>query len=114
MAITTHILDVSRGKPAANVTVVLEHFVLSSGIWQHVGTVQTNADGRTPALTGPSHAVVAGKYRLTFQTGDYCAAHNMETFYPEVQVQFTVRNPTEHHHVPLLLSPFGYSTYRGS
>jgi 5-hydroxyisourate hydrolase len=111
-AITTHVLDISRGRPAAGVPIVLE---LRSGAdaWQERGRGATDADGRLPdLLVGP---LEAGVYRLTFDTGAYFTAQGVEAFfYPLVTVVFEVRNSGQHHHVPLLLSPYGYSTYRGS
>jgi 5-hydroxyisourate hydrolase len=105
--ITTHVLDTSRGCPAAGVPVVLERFVDSD--WQSVGRGVTDADGRSRDLL--SSAPDAGRYRLTFDTGTYLGEAG---FYPEVSVTFVVEPGQDHYHVPLLLSPFGYSTYRGS
>jgi 5-hydroxyisourate hydrolase len=102
--ITTHVLDTSRGRPAAGVPVVLERAVDSS--WQAIGRGTTDADGRARDLL--SSAPEDGRYRLTFDTGAY------SRFYPEVAVTFEVEGGEDHYHVPLLLSPFGYSTYRGS
>ena len=104
-AITTHVLDVSRGRPARGVADVLER----------VGTPRatTDSDGRVKAFTPPP-SLEPGTYRLTFDVGPYFANAGVETFYPHVVVEFDVRDATQHHHVPLLLSPFGYSTYRGS
>ena len=108
--ITTHVLDTSRGCPAAGVPVVLERAVDSG--WESVGRGTTDADGRARALL--SSAPQAGRYRLTFETGAYFEAAGGAGFYPEVSVTFLVERGQEHYHVPLLLSPFGYSTYRGS
>jgi len=102
--ITTHVLDTSRGRPAAGVPVVLERAVNSG--WETVGSGTTDTDGRARDLL--SSALEAGRYRLTFDTGAY--SH----FYPEVTITFVVDGGEDHYHVPLLLSPFGYSTYRGS
>jgi 5-hydroxyisourate hydrolase len=104
--ITTHVLDTSRGRPAVGVPVVLERFVDSS--WEPVGRGSTDADGRARDLL--SSVPEAGRYRLTFDTDAYLPAG----FYPEVSVTFVVDPGQDHYHVPLLLSPFGYSTYRGS
>ena len=103
-------LDTSRGCPAAGVSVVLE-FAVDSG-WQPVGRGTTDADGRVNGLL--SSAPEGGRYRLTFDTGAYFRGVNETGFYPEVSVTFVVEPGQEHYHVPLLLSPFGYSTYRGS
>jgi 5-hydroxyisourate hydrolase len=109
--ITTHILDTSRGRPAASVAVTLER-EFGDG-WQAVGEGRTDEDGRLRNLMSADEELSVGAYRLTFDTGSYFAAHNRETFYPQVVVVFRARGD-EHYHVPLLLSPFGYSTYRGS
>lgn len=109
-AITTHVLDTSRGRPAAGLPVVLERAVDSG--WQTIGGGTTDADGRANDLL--SSAPHEGSYRLIFDTGAYFSALGDAGFYPEVSVTFTVSPGEEHYHVPLLLSPFGYSTYRGS
>lgn len=100
MGITTHVLDTAKGRPAAGVRIVLvrDGHVLFDGI--------TDADGRARLLDRAE----AGTYRLTFDTGGY----NPGGFFPEATIVFTVDAPEHHYHVPLLLSPFGYSTYRGS
>ena len=110
--ITTHVLDTSRGKPAAGISVVLER--RQGGDWQRVNGAVTGADGRTPDLLPPTATIAPGTFRLLFDTGAYFRAQGLAGFYPEVSVSFEIQNPTEHHHIPLLLSPFGYSTYRGS
>jgi 5-hydroxyisourate hydrolase len=104
-AITTHVLDTARGRPAVGVAIVLER---SNG--ERVGSGTTDADGRLGSLG----AVEPGHYRLTFDTGGYFAAGGQDGFYPEVVVNFTVAQGEDHYHVPLLLNPYGYSTYRGS
>jgi 5-hydroxyisourate hydrolase len=110
--ITTHVLDTARGRPAAGVPVVLEFE--RDGRWVHVGRSVTNHDGRAKDLVPADAPVVAGRYRLTFDASEYQAASGAKTFFPSVAVVFDVTNPDEHHHVPLLLSPHGYTTYRGS
>ena len=110
--ITTHVLDISRGRPAAGVPVTLE--TEAAGGWQLAGRGMTNADGRVADLLAADSAIASGTYRLTFDTGKYFADHNLEAFYPQVTVVFKIENADQHYHVPLLLSPFGYSTYRGS
>jgi len=109
--ITTHVLDTARGRPAAGVPIVLEH--ATDDGWVLVGSGATDADGRARDLVAEGTALSHGRYRLTFDTGAYFRDRGEAAFYPEVAVVFTVA-ADEHHHVPLLLSPFGYSTYRGS
>ena len=110
-AITTHVLDLSRGCPAAGVQVILEHE--AGGSWKLIGSGITNTDGRITDLL-PSKSIETGVYRLLFNTGKYFAAQHTQTFYPEVIVTFRIENSDQHYHVPLLVSPFGYSTYLGS
>jgi 5-hydroxyisourate hydrolase len=111
-AITTHVLDTARGRPAEGLAVLLE--CEQSQGWREIGRGVTDADGRVKALLPPGASLAAGVHRLTFGTGAYFAAQNVAAFYPQVAVVFTITDPAQHHHVPLLLSPFGYSTYRGS
>lgn len=101
--VSTHVLDTSTGRPATGVAVRLER----DG--QEVAAGRTDADGRWTALDGD--ATPAGAYRLLFATGEYFSGGS---FHPQVVIDFTVHRPAEHHHVPLLLSPYGYTTYRGS
>jgi 5-hydroxyisourate hydrolase len=108
--ITTHVLDTSRGRPASGVAVRLERG--SDSRWEPVGAGVTDADGRVRDLLSSSPA--SGRYRLTFDTGAYFAAVGDKAFYPEVSVTFAVDGDEDHYHVPLLLNPYGYSTYRGS
>lgn len=110
--ITTHVLDTSRGQPAQGVPVTLE--IEAAGGWQLVGKGTTNADGRISDLVSPEVSVVPGVYRLIFDTGKYWAAQQSESFYPQVTIIFRLADAAQHYHIPLLLSPFGYSTYRGS
>jgi 5-hydroxyisourate hydrolase len=109
MSVSTHVLDASSGRPATGVAVSLSRFA-AGGTWLPSGSGTTDADGRL-RFTGPAPA---GVYRVTFGTGAYFAARGTATFYPEVVITFTVGGEGEHFHVPLLLSPFAYSTYRGS
>lgn len=111
-AITTHILDTSRGRPASGVAVVLE--VQADAGWEILGQGRTDADGRMKDLLPAGFSLRAGVYRLTFRTSDYFAAERIESFYPEVMISFVVTDEAAHYHVPLLVNPFGYSTYRGS
>jgi len=112
--ITTHVLDISRGRPAAGIAVVLDVRDERSGEWRTLTQGVTDADGRLRNLLAAKHRLVAGLYRLSFEVGPYFGALGMECFFPIVSITFEVREPSEHHHVPLLVSPFGYSTYRGS
>lgn len=112
-AITTHVLDTSAGKPASGVEIRLD-VLDSSGAWQLLGTGATNRDGRLNDLLPDDHKLVAGTYRLTFETAAYFSSRGAECFYPFVAVVFAVTSGAEHYHVPILLSPYGYSTYRGS
>lgn len=110
--ITSHILDVSRGRPAEGVPIVLERQVADS--WQEVSKASTNSDGRAPELLKDGMKLEVGIYKLTFNTKKYFESTGQKGFYPEVPVVFEIKDATQHYHVPLLLSPFGYSTYRGS
>jgi len=110
--ITTHVLDVARGKPASAVPVTLEHRG-AAGAWEEIARGATDADGRLKTLT-PAGTLATGHYRITFDTGAYFAASGVEGFYPRASVEFVVADAAAHYHVPLLLSPYGYSTYRGS
>jgi 5-hydroxyisourate hydrolase len=112
-AITTHVLDLSAGRPASGVSVQLE-LAGEGDTWITLARAKTNADGRANELVAAGSKLDAGRYRLRFGTGEYFAAKGIESFHPEVTVTFEVRDASQHHHVPLLLSPFGYSTYRGS
>lgn len=109
--ISTHVLDLATGQPAAGVAVKLER--AHGDGFAPVSEHSTNDDGRASNLLG-AEALQATTYRLTFAIGAYAAAHGLPVFYPEAQVTFVVRDAARHHHIPLLLSPFGYSTYRGS
>ena len=108
--ITTHVLDAVQGLPAPGIAVVLS--ALRDGEWMLIAEGVTDSDGRAGQL-GPE-AVPAGIYRLHFDTGGYFARTDTPTFYPEVVLTFVVDDEQRHYHVPLLLSPFAYSTYRGS
>jgi 5-hydroxyisourate hydrolase len=110
--ITTHVLDTSLGRPAASVPVALE-IERPGGVWTEISRGATDSDGRLRHLLAPG-ALVKGTYRLTFDTRAYFQAHQEKGFYPSVSVVFEIHDATDHYHVPLLLSPFGYSTYRGN
>jgi 5-hydroxyisourate hydrolase len=115
--ITTHVLDTSIGRPAVGVRVTLERGGRASD-WQLVGYGETDPDGRVRTLTLEEAPLDSGLYRLVFDTRRYFEARKVRAFYPSVIVMFEVADEPssrqEHYHVPLLLSPFGYSTYRGS
>lgn len=114
--LSTHVLDTARGKPAAGVRIIL--YRVSGQGHRKVKEVNTNADGRSdgPLLEGA--ALVAGTYELVFCAGDYLRASGQAgegvIFLDEIPIRFGVPDASQHYHVPLLISPFGYSTYRGS
>ena len=127
--ITSHVLDTSRGKPAEGITISLfesnvEHDFSansSSNIdnkgreqWSLLAEGQTNSDGRVPALLVQDRVLPAGNYRVHFAISDYFNALNEQAFYPYVDIVFTINGDGDHYHIPLLLTAFGYSTYRGS
>lgn len=108
MSLSTHVLDATAGKPAAEMGVEL-WFETESGDYEQLHVGATDADGRIGGWT-----VRQGRHRIVFDTGEWWKRRRTPTFHPEVVVTFTVTDPDAHHHVPLLLSPFAYSTYRGS
>jgi 5-hydroxyisourate hydrolase len=110
--ITSHVLDTALGLPARGLGVRLD-VLETGGNWRVLGTGLTDADGRVSGLLA-SGVLEAGTYRLSFETGAYHRAQGRTGFYPRVDIIFEVVETTAHYHVPLLLSPFGYSTYRGS
>ncbi len=110
--ITTHVLDTARGTPAAGVTVILE--MRQASEWSPIGRGVTDATGRLMTLT-EDRPLAPGTYRLTFDIATYHRDQGVtKPFFPEVKIAFNVRDTGEHYHVPLLLSPYGYSTYRGA
>ena len=115
--VSCHVLDTSLGRPAADVAVRLEWLAPPDAnappLWQLLSQALTSADGRAAGLQGPG-GLEPGKHRITFETEDYFRRSGQVVFYPEVQVLFVVARASEAYHVPLLLSPFGYTTYRGS
>ncbi len=110
--ISTHILDASLGKPAANVPVRLER--LQNSEWRLLNSTRTDAEGRCAQLLAQGEELTPGIYRIVFETAAYHAAQNTASLYPFVQVTFLLREGETHFHIPLLLSPNGYTTYRGS
>ena len=111
--ITTHVLDTSRGLPAANLAISL--FQSVDGDWQTMASGKTNDDGRISDLLLQDQVLAAGNYKMSFDTGGYFDALGETGFYPLVDIVFTINQADgQHYHIPLLLSAFGYSTYRGS
>ncbi len=110
--ITSHILDTSRGLPAQGVLITLAQ--QQGDNWVMLGTATTNDDGRVNDFIGNNDVLVAGIYKLSFSIGDYYERLNVESFYPHADIAFAIAGDGQHYHVPLLLNPFGYSTYRGS
>jgi 5-hydroxyisourate hydrolase len=108
VSLSTHVLDASTGTPAEGVAVTLEQRTKYG--WEEVTEQRTDADGRVRDLGAPT----TGVHRISFDTGAYFAERGVSTFYPQVTVSFEVTDPQAHYHVPLLLSAFAYSTYRGS
>jgi 5-hydroxyisourate hydrolase len=106
--ITTHVLDTTQGRPAAGIPVTLDVHACGEA-WTELGKTVTDKDGRARALVASSTELQAGLYRLTFDVESYQVG-----FYPRIVIVFRVETPSEHYHVPVLLSKFGYTTYRGS
>jgi 5-hydroxyisourate hydrolase len=111
MGLSTHILDTALGRPAAHVPLALSR--LQGNAWYEIGRGETDTDGRCNTLLGdtPLEAVT---YKLHFATAEYYAAQNLNGLYPYIEIVFTVIDPSQHYHVPLLLTANGYTTYRGS
>lgn len=109
--LTTHVLDTALGKPAVGLSIRLKHCV--NGTWYTLAQGVTNKDGRVANFLPPEKYVLPGNYKMLFETNHYFRQQNIQGFYPKVEIDFTVTDDS-HYHVPLLLSPFGYSTYRGS
>lgn len=112
-AITTHVLDTALGRPAAGIAVVLDRRA-ADGQWAEVGSGHTDSDGRLKTLYPAVNPLQAGVYRLTFDTRRYFESLGAKAFYPEVVVVFQTQVGESHYHVPLLLNPFGFTTYRGT
>ncbi|BET00201.1 5-hydroxyisourate hydrolase [Nesidiocoris tenuis] len=111
--ITSHVLDLASGLPASGLAATLFKKNSDGSGWTKLNSGRTNPDGRLPGLTSPG-SISAGVHMMKFETGEYFAARNLKTFYPYVEVTFNIEDGSQHYHVPLLLSPYGYSTYRGS
>lgn len=111
MGISTHVLDTSIGRPAAGVAVTLER--VDGDSWSEVTGGTTDSDGRVAGLVADEDLQL-GTWRITFGTGAYYAGRGTASFHPEVRIDFEVHDASEHYHVPLLLTPWSYATYRGS
>jgi 5-hydroxyisourate hydrolase len=111
-AITTHVLDTSLGRPASGISVVLE--IEEHGNWRQLASGATDADGRVRTLLPDGAPLVAATYRLLFSVGGYFEAQRVPFFFKRIVIEFVVGGGTDRYHVPLLLSPFGYTTYRGT
>jgi len=112
MGISTHILDMALGRPAAGVPITLARMTASA--WHLINDDVTDADGRCKHLLPPDHALVMGMYRVHFATAVYYAQQELTGLYPYVEIVFEVTDKTQHYHIPLLLTANGYTTYRGS
>jgi len=110
--LSVHVLDLQSGKPTAGIAVTLE--ARAGDGWRELAAATTDAQGRVKALFPAGQAMAAGDYRIVFGTGEYYRQHGQPTFFPRIPVEIHVDDPAQHTHVPLLLSPFGYSTYRGN
>jgi 5-hydroxyisourate hydrolase len=111
--LSTHVLDTSQGRPASGITICLERLNAGEG-WTPLAEAVTDDDGRVKQFVLAEPNLGPGTYRLVFSVEKYFKELNQQTFYPEVTVAFLIEPGAEHSHVPLLISPFGYSTYRGS
>jgi 5-hydroxyisourate hydrolase len=111
--ISTHVLDIAKGQPATDVPVRLERQETSEN-WRLLASARTDQDGRCAQLLPANEVLTPGTYRLAFDTSAYFAAHKVDGLYPLVEITFQVRSEDQHLHIPLLLSPNGYTTYRGS
>ena len=110
--LSVHVLDQGSGQPGAGIQVTLEQ--RKGTEWMQLASGVTNEQGRIPALYPEGKTMAAGDYRIVFRTGEHFARKGQPTFFPRIPVEFTVDAPAQHYHIPLLLSPFGYSTYRGN
>ena len=110
--ITTHVLDTAIGKPAQGIDLTFSQFVNNE--WKLLGGGTTNSDGRVADLVSDDVTLEAGRYKVLFVTESYFQDQNIEAFYPYAEIVFDIKGDGQHYHIPLLLAPFGYSTYRGS
>ncbi len=110
--LSVHILNQQTGKPASGVVVTLEQ--KQSNSWKTLNSEKTDQDGRVKKLWPDNIKTEVGDYRVTFKTGKYFSDNKLSSFFPEIPVEFNINNVEEHYHIPLLLSQYGYSTYRGS
>lgn len=110
--ISTHVLDLTRGTPASGIVVRLSRW--TEGVWSEIAVVATDDDGRAGNLGGEGLAQRGGRYRLHFETGEYFRGFGVSCFHPYIEIIFDVVDGAKSYHVPLLLTPYGYSTYRGS
>ncbi|HTR80158.1 MAG TPA: hydroxyisourate hydrolase [Bacteroidota bacterium] len=111
--ITTHVLDTMHGMPASGITTTLEYRT-TPGTWKELSRSKTGSDGRIMNFLPENFTLDKGVYRLTFFTDEYFRMAGSESFFPFITITFEVKDIAAHYHIPLLLSPFGYSTYRGS
>ena len=111
--LTTHVLDTTSGRPAAGISVQLER-LSKSGAWKNLSAGITDADGRINSLLAREVNLAEGTYRLTFDVAAYFRALKTDSFYTDIPIVFNIQKPEQHVHVPLLLSPYSYATYRGS
>lgn len=110
--LSVHVLNLENGLPSPDVKVVLEQ--KQGDNWVELNSAVTNEQGRITALYPEGKALEKGTYKVTFETGDWFKKHDTETFFPEIPVIFSADGKLDHYHVPLLLSPYGFSTYRGN
>ncbi|MET0322255.1 MAG: hydroxyisourate hydrolase [Duganella sp.] len=110
--LSVHVLDLQTGQPTAGIRVTLEQ--RSGDSWSPLGAGVTDAHGRIAALFPSDRHMAAGDYRIVFETGEHFKQQRQATFFPRIPVEFTADGKSPHYHIPLLLSPFGYSTYRGN
>ncbi len=110
--ITTHVLDTAKGHPAAGIPISLFH--LDKGNWIEISQGVTNQDGRIADLLADGITLAAGRYRMRFMLEGYFSSQDQPSFYPQVDIECNLSGAGDHYHIPLLISPFGYTTYRGS